>query len=252
MSYADFKLSYQISPIILTYGIAGAAPGGMVPIISLTESNNFDFGLLSSGGPDLAPDDFFAQFEPLAGATLQENAIGEYPFANQATAGNAVIADPLVVSLRMHCPVRQPGGYAAKLATMTALKSSLDQHIGAGGTFTVATPSYIYTNCILLRLVDVSEGVGDTKQVQTTWQWDFRKPLLTEEDAAGAQNSLMGKINSQTVLAKNADGGVAWSGLAPTVNNPSSLAASSLYPAASGPAGASASGAQSSRIGSFG
>lgn len=248
MSYSDWKLSFQVSPIILTYGIAASTPGGMVPIISLTESNNFDFGLLSSGGSDLELDDFFAQYEPLPGSNLEAWAVGEYPFANQSVAANAMIAQPLRISLKMICPVRNSGGYAAKLATISSLKSSLDSHIGSGGTFTVATPSYIYTNCLLLGLNDVSDGTS--QQAQTAYQWDFYKPLLTLEEAAQAQNSLMSKISSGTALPANSDGSVSWSGLAPTVGVPPSLAGPSLVPAASGAAGAGVSSTITSPTGS--
>lgn len=230
MSRSDFQLSYQLSPIILTGGSAASIPGGSLPIISLTQGADFDTGLLS-GGSQLDPDDFFAQFSPLPGLELVNWTVGEYPFANAAVAANAMISQALKFSMLMICPVRDPGGYAAKLSTITALKSSLDQHVGAGGTFTVATPSFIFTDCLLMNMRDASSG--ESKQVQTAWQWDFYKPLVTLEDAEQAQNSLMSKISAGTAF--NSD--PAWSGLEPTVGNPSSLASPSVVPAASGPAG---------------
>lgn len=194
-----FKLAYQISPIILTDGIAGAngagVPGGMLPIVALTEAANFISGLLhGSVGLDL--DQFFAQFTPMAGSTLIDNSIGHFPFANQTVAANAVITNPLRVSLRMDCPVQKAGGYTVKLATFTALRAALTKHISLGGTFIVITPSKLYLNCLLVSLKDVTNGSG--KQPQVTWQWDFEQPLITLDQAAGAQNAQMSKITNGT------------------------------------------------------
>jgi len=217
---AAFKLSFELSPVILTGGIAGAIPGGMLPVIAITEALNFVDGLLS-GGEDLGLDDFFAHFGPLPGGTLIEQRIGEYPFANQATAANAAIAQPLVIALRMICPAKDDAGYGLKLATMTALQATLAQHNAAGGTYTVATPSYFYTNCVMLDLTDGSDQRD--KQMQNTWVWRFRRPLLTLQDALQAQNNLMSQITNGTSLG----GAPTWSGLSPTVGNPGSLAAPS-------------------------
>ena len=211
MSYSDFQSSYVLSPIILTYGIAANVDGGMIPITSLLNDDAED-----------DPNNFFAQFQPLPDATLIENQFGEYSFANQTVAANAVITQPLRISLRMICPVRNPGGYGDKLAKITSLKSSLDQHINAGGTFTIATPSFLYTNCLLLSLRDVS-GQGESKQAQSAWQWDFKKPLLTEEDADAAQNTMMNKISGGTPLIKDDNGEIQQSGPQLTTGAPSTL-----------------------------
>src|SRR5690242_11026591 len=99
---------------MLVDGIASAIPGQMLPIISITEAINFTAGLLSGGaGTDLSDpnlDNFFANFEPIPGARLISQQVGHYPFANQAVAANAVIPQPLPVSLLMKCPARPPGG----------------------------------------------------------------------------------------------------------------------------------------------
>lgn len=236
MSYsvglAAWKLSFQLSPIILTNGIATNIPGGMLPIIAITEAVNFPLGLLT-GGENIELDDFFANFQPLAGATLVDQQIGEYPFANQAVAANAVITQPLVISMQMIVPVRNPLGYEAKLATMMALKYVLDQHNSTGGTYIVATPSYIYTDCVMRRMSDASTGL--TRQPQNIWQLDFEKPLLTLEQAQQAQNNLMSKITSGTPV----NGQPTWSGLGPTVGQPPSLAGASVIPAQGGVAGSS-------------
>ena len=226
MSYEDFRNSYVISPIILTYGIASNVDGGMLPITTL---------LGDDGGDD--PDNFFAQFQPLPDTTLLENQFGEYPFANQAVAANAVITQPLRISLRMISPVRNPGGYSDKLSRMTNLKSQLDQHTNSGGTYTVATPSFLFTNCLLISLRDVS-GQNDSKQAQTAWQWDFRKPLLSQEDAAAAQNTMMNKISGGVPITKNDDGSISQSGPQLTTGAPPTLSStdSSSGSAVSGPA----------------
>lgn len=230
---AAFKLSFQLSPIILTGGVAGFIPGGMLPLISITESLNFAFGILG-GSADIDLDSFFANFHPMAGSTLISQKIGKYPFANQAVAANAVIADPLNISMLMMVPARGPGGYAVKLATMMALQATLKQHNASGGTYIIATPSFFFTDCVMLNMRDVTPAAS--KQAQAAWVLDFEKPLLTLDQAAQALNSLMNTINSGTPI----QGQPAWSGLGPTVGQPPSLAASSVIPAASGPAAASA------------
>jgi hypothetical protein len=190
---ALFKLAYQLSPIILTGGAAELIPGKMLPIIAITEALNFPLGLLS-GGLDLDLNNFFANYEPLPGSNLISYEVGHYPFANQAVAANAVIAQPLKISLRMNISIRQRGGYPSKLVTMTALKSVLDGHITSGGTFTVATPTWLYTNCLLTNLSDVSDR--SSKQVQNTYQWDFEQPLLTLQQVQQTLNNLMSKIDA--------------------------------------------------------
>ena len=70
---------------------------------------------------------------------------------------------------------------------MTAVQNVLNLHNQSGGTYTVMTPSYIFTNGILLRMSDASRG--DSKQVQVTWQLDFTFPLLTLNQVQNAQNS---------------------------------------------------------------
>lgn len=241
MSFSDFQLSYEISPIILTGGSASGVPGGMNPIISMLQPDAFSDGGISSDGSDLPLDQYFAKFVPLPGSTLIENAVGEYPFANQAVAANAIITQPLKLSMLMICPVKD-GGYSQKLSIMTALRSSLADHINQGGTFSVATPAFLYTNLLLLRLTDVTDG--QTKQVQMQYQWDFYKPLLTQEDAEAAENNLMSKISGGTPVEGDPP---TWSGTPPTVGEPPSLAAPSVIPAASNLSGAGAAGSSPRR-----
>ena len=170
--------------------------GGALPIVALTETTlgilsgiagagsnplagalNSVTGLLSGSGIDQTLDRFFARFMAMPGGTLINNQAATYPFANQAVAANAIIAQPLNVSLKMLCPVKTPAGYPIKLATITALQGTLAQHNNQGGLYSVVTPSYIYTNCIMTGMRDVS--AGETKQAQYAWQLDFFQPLVT-------------------------------------------------------------------------
>lgn len=220
-----FKLAYQISPIILTGDseVTQFMPQGFLPIIALTEGINFIRGLLQ-GAEDRNLNDFFAHFEPQAGTTLIDNQIGTYPFADQAVAANAVIVQPRHVSLKMVCPARGDGGYLTKLATLSALQAALQLHSTTGGTYIVATPSFIFTNCVLTGLRDISSH--STKQVQTDWQFDFVQPLLTLAQAEGTQN------NPMRMLAAGLPTTGAQSGIGTTIGSMISGALSSLMPAA--------------------
>lgn len=194
-----FKLAFEVSPIILSDGVATGIPGGYLPIVAITESVNFATGLLS-GGTDLSLDDFFAHFQPVQGGSLISFQVGKYPFANQAVAANAIIAQPLNVSMLMKCPAKGAGGYLTKLATMQALQAVLSKHSILGGTYVVVTPAYVYTNCLLTGMRDVTGGEG--AQVQTQWLLDFEQPLVTLQQASQAQNSAMSKLT----------GGLPWDG----------------------------------------
>lgn len=193
LSKEIFKLGYEISPIILSgkSRLTEFVPFGLLPIIALTESINFARGILSPGS-NLDLNDFFGHFTPLPGGTLINNQIGQYPFANQKVAANAIVTQPLAISLRMICPARGAGAYLTKLATMTALRATLNLHSTTGGTYIVATPAQIYTDCLLTGLRDITQA--QTKQVQAEFQWDFEQPLLTEADALEALNSQMTAI----------------------------------------------------------
>lgn len=205
---SQFKLTFELSPILLTGGIAQNAPGGVMPIITLT-------------GDDATedPSDFFANFVPVPGGTLIDQDVGRYPFANQAVAANAVIANPLAISMRMITPVKSPYPYPARLSIITGLQAALAKHNASGGTYIVATPCFYYVNCLMLKMSDVGP-IGDSAVQQTQWQFDFYKPLLTLQDAQQAQNNLMSKLSSGTQV----NGDPAWSGLSSTVGNPNSLA----------------------------
>lgn len=232
LGLAAQKLSMQLSPILLTGGSAQLIPGAMLPIIALTEALNFVGGLLS-GADALSLDNCFANFEPMPGSTLISNQYGTYPFANQSVAANAVIQQPTHVSMKMTCPARGNGGFASKLATMTALQAALKAHTNQGGTYTVVTPAAIYTDCLLLDLKDV--GAGQPSQPQSIYQWDFFAPLLTEEQAIVAMNSMMSKI-AGGVPSTGALSGLGVTGLT------QSLVGSSISPSMSNLTGAGVSG----------
>lgn len=183
MSRSQFQNQYQISPIILTDGIAGQ--GGTMPISDLFQD---------SGGSN--QDEAFATFHPASDAVLIMNQLGKYPFANQTVAANAIIAQPRTVSMIMQCPARGEGGMMRKSAIIQAMQKSLQEHILSGGVFTVMTPAYQYDNCVLLTMRDISDG--ESKQPQFQWLLEFEQPLLTLAEAQAAQNTLMQKISAGT------------------------------------------------------
>lgn len=219
-----FALGFQKSPIILVGGLAQDIPGQMLPIISITEGVSLITGIISGNFPT-SLDDFFADFTVIPSGKLITQQIGHYPFANQAVAANAVIAQPLTLSVRMDCPARGGGDYVTKLAVLTALQAALSAHNASGGLYTIATPSFIYTNCILTDLTDIS-GNGSA-QVQYQWQFDFEQPLVTLPAAQQAYSALLNKIGGGTQIS----GFPSWS-------SPSISAASPITGAAAGVAGA--------------
>lgn len=188
-----YQLAYEISPILLHGGIAESIPGKILPIVALTEGANFTAEALG-GNLNIDLNSYFAHFEPMPGSTLVANEIGRYPFANQAVAANAIITQPITISMMMTCPVKGDDGYALRLATMTILTQTIQKHVNLGGLFTIATPAYIYTNCVLLGIRDAS--VGGTNQRQIMFQWDFQQPLITESAAEAANSDFISKITS--------------------------------------------------------
>jgi len=187
-----FQTAYEISPIILQNGIAQFIPGGLLPITVLTEM--FDI-------PGIEEGQFFAHYKPLPGSTLADWSIAEYPFFSLQMAANAVVQMPLKVSMLMVCPAQNDGGYLIKQAILTALQTEIQTHISQGGTFTVITPAYTYTNCLLTGIRDVSSA-GD-KQVQLMYQWDFVQPLITVTGALQVLGSLLQNIGAGNPVPTN-------------------------------------------------
>lgn len=220
-----FTLGYQISPIILTGGIANEI-GGILPIAVITEGVGGLVGLLGGNFPT-SLSSFFAQFMVLPGGTLINQDLGRYPFANQATAANATITEPLTVSIRMDCPANNNGGYVSKIATLTALQAALSAHNASGGLYTIATPGFFYPNCILKTVTDIS-GAG-SKQVQYQWQFDFEQPLVTLQAAQQVYSSLINKIAGGTQIS----GVPSWSSITNAVSGGVSSATGELSSLAS-------------------
>jgi hypothetical protein len=223
MSISSFSLWFQKTPIILTHGIATNQIGGIksLPITELTQA-------AAGAGQPTNLNDYLFDFTPLPGASLVDNNVALYPFANQQVAANAMIFEPLRISLLMLAPARGAGAYNQKLSIFQNLQNQLLQHVAMGGTFTVATPSFIYNECLLVSLKDVSEG--DPKRPQDRWQWDFLQPLLTEQAAQAAQNALTQKLSAQNKVIMDENGAIHPSGPGPAIGNPASGVGPSVVP----------------------
>jgi hypothetical protein len=206
-----YRLLYQISPIFLTNGSAAAFPSNMLPLVALLDADAFtalyqQAFVASQMGPEgvvsgvpassitISLDNAFAIFQPVPGGTLIEQAIAEYPFANLNVAANAIIRNPNNISLLMMTPMKTQQAWALKLATMTALKNSLDVHNNLGGTYTVFTPAWTYTNMLMKSLTDTS--TAQSPLPQNTWRWDFTRPLVSMTDIEGAESNLFNKITN--------------------------------------------------------
>lgn len=187
---SQYDSAFQISPIYLVGGIAVQYPGGLMPITNLYGQRASTDNL---GG-------VFARYVPLPSSTLISNAVGSYPFANQQVAANAIIEQPLTVSMLMIAPVNTPGGYATKQSYFLSLQKALWLHNTSGGLFHVATPAYLYQNMIMTGMTDITHTDGG--QMQIEWQLDFVQPLVTLAAATAAQNTLMSKITNGTKLTK--------------------------------------------------
>ncbi|MFW0766690.1 hypothetical protein ACN0IV_12705 [Trabulsiella odontotermitis] len=201
-----FRLAYEVSPIILVDGIAADIPGGMLPIAAITEGLSIVNGLLH-GEIDNGP---MTHFMPLAGTTMIQQDIGNMNFYNLVTAANAVVKRPNRVMMQMLRPAStEDGGYSTKGMSFTALKLALDKHNQSGGSYTVLTPSCIYTGCLLRSVIDTSGFSDQNKQVQYSWQFEFEQPLLTISQLEAVLGNLMDKFES----GMPSTGGLSWSGV---------------------------------------
>lgn len=200
-----FDLAYRCSPIFLTKGIASSVLGGVMPMIVLTESVGFVNNILNGSIPT-STDDFFAHFTPLPGGSLINNTVGMYPFANQTVAANALITEPLNLSMIMMCPPRGDGAYVTKMATISALQAALYKHNAMGGLYTIATPGYIYTDMIMTGMRDATSNPEILPQ--SAFQFDFMRPLTQQSEGAQLQSTLMNKLSSgsKTDLSWNSTG----------------------------------------------
>lgn len=182
---------YQVSPIILTDGIAVNQPGQMQLLISLLAPPSLDLG---PNVKNLNPlDTAFGAFNVLPGGNLVAQTIPKYPLADMTMAANAIVRDPIQVSLIWDIPMKGRNTWGNRLSTMQNLKGILDSHNNAGGRYIILTPSYYYDNCIMVSLTDNSRGQGVLPQ--NAWRFDFERPqVVTTMDATGAQSILMRKI----------------------------------------------------------
>jgi hypothetical protein len=202
---AAYDAAFQTSPIILSGGLFSSALGGVMTLSGLVSTVVNDVT-----GSDVLPT---VRYVPLPGATVINNTVATYPFANQAVAGNAVIRNPKNVSLLMIAPVNSVGGYLLKMATFMALQSTFEAHTAAGGTFHVLTPSYPYFDCLMTTMTDVTSGEGHQQQIQ--WQIDFVQPLVTQQQAQTAWNGMMSKISGGQQITSSS-----WNAAAATAGTP--------------------------------
>lgn len=240
---AAFKLQFAISPIILTGGIASQVPGNAIPFLSISSGINFAGGLLTNGGGAPSLDDYFAIFQAEPGGSLISQDIGKYPFANQQTAGNAVIQKPLNISMLMICPAGNGGGYSSKFANMQSIQQTLYNHNVSGGMYTVMTSAFPYVNGVMLDMIDISSSL--TKQQQNTYRLDFEFPLLTQQQAENAQNALMSKISSAVPTSSISGPGL-------LSGNPSGAVGPQFVPSGGGGLGIPGSGGPSGELSGFG
>ena len=221
MALADYQTANQISPIVLVAGVAGT---GMLALSAILSANAFSSVVQGNTTP---ANDFFGQFCVMPGHSLIKNEIAKYPLANMSVASNAVITDPLSVSVEMLVPANGTITLANKMSLITALKKTLDSHTAQGGYYNVATPSYIYQGCLLLELVDATE-MTDGAQPQVRWIWEFEQPLVTAAAAQAAQNQAMAKISNQTANAGDPPGSQP---VTTGISDPSSNISQNIVPA---------------------
>jgi hypothetical protein len=190
------KLTYQIAPIFLTGGIATGIPGSIMPMLSFTNAPvglNLAGNILPVDIKDL--DEAFGAFTVLPSGTLVSQQVAKFPFANQFTAANATIREPLGVQVLMEAPMRGPNAWANKFAIMNALKATLDIHNNLGGTYTILTPAFMYTEMIMTELVDASRATNSLPQ--NAWKFVFERPLVALEELKAiyySYNLLMRKL----------------------------------------------------------
>ena len=201
-----FKLAFEVSPILLVDGIASKIPGGVMPIAVLTEGLSIANGLLHGEIRTRS----MAAFTPMAGTTLVQQDICNLNLYNQVTAANATVRKPNRVVMQMIRPAStEDGGYTTKGMTFTALKMALDMHNHYGGCYTVLTPSFIYTRCLMRSFIDTSGFSEQNKQIQHTWQIEFEQPLSSVEQTVKTLASVLDKFDK----GMPSDGALSWSGI---------------------------------------
>lgn len=230
MSRSDYEYSYQTNPVILEQGIAKT---GAMSISLLLQTFNYPYGATGLASPDSFE---FARFRPLPGHTLMQNDVATYPVANQSVAANAVITNPLSISMEMIVPASAAITVSRKLAIMTSLKQALNNHTAQGGWYNVCTPSFIYTGCLLTSLVDASED-GFGSQPQVRWVWNFIQPLISTPSLS-SDVALSPSLNTITRQTQNAGDPPGSLYLNTNFNLSSSNISQNFVPANSGTVGA--------------
>jgi hypothetical protein len=212
MALSQWKALYQVSPITLVGGLASSVPGNMLPVLALSQpnlmplasqlqasllaqvqsqSNVANLGGTTSGNLD----DAFGAFNVLPGGTLCVNTVPKYPLADNTMASNAIVRDPINVSVIWDTPMRGANAWTNKLSVMEALKQTLDRHNNLGGLYIVMTPAHYYDNLILTSLTDNSRGGNSLPQ--NAWRFDFERPMVMNTvEGAASQNLLMSKITA--------------------------------------------------------
>jgi hypothetical protein len=203
----SYELAFEISPILLVDGIAANIPGGVLPIAVFTEGLSISGGVLQ-GNIGSNPS---TRFIPQAGTTLVQQDIASLNFYNQAAAANSVVSKPNRILMQMIRPISTAlmNGYRSKLMTFTALKMALDLHNESGGSYTVLTPGFIYTGCLMKSMLDNSSLSGQNKQSQYSWLLEFEQPLLSISQTDTKLGTLMSKFES----GMPSSGGLSWSGI---------------------------------------
>ena len=190
-----WDMAFQITPIFFSGGIASQVPGGLLPIATFTAPGVL-YSFLTTGNYSL---DAFPKFVMIPGSTIVNFTVGNYPFANQQVAANAMIQQPRSVSMRLIAPVNQPGGYAIKLGFWEVLSEVITAHNNQGGSFLVLTPAKVYPGMLLTLITDITSGEGNQPQIE--WQFDFVQPIISVQSAIAAMNNLTKKISSGLKLS---------------------------------------------------
>ena len=187
-----YQLAFEYSPILLQGGNYKNTPGGYYPIIGLYgQLAAFGQGALTNG---FSTANFFARYYPLPGGTTVNFKYSEYPYANQQIAANSAVKQALEISLLMIAPVNAKAGYLTKTLLMQSFITSLQNHVLAGGYFTILTPGYIYENCLLKGKTDVTPE--NDKQKQIMYQLDFYCPIITEGQTETTPNKVIKFLSS--------------------------------------------------------
>ncbi len=185
-----WDMAFQITPIFFADGIASQVPGGLLPIATFTAPGVL-YSFLTTGNYSL---DAFPKFVMIPGSNIVNFTVGNYPFANQQVAANAMIQQPRTVSMRLIAPVNQPGGYAIKLGFWEVLSEVITAHNNQGGSFLVLTPAKVYTGMLLTSISDITSGEGNQPQIE--WQFDFIQPIISVQSAIAAMSNLTQKLTN--------------------------------------------------------